>query len=245
MASAAGRVEGAAPPPVRDPAWVYLAPLWVYGAASSLKILPFSEWLVRLPSACAGVLNVVLMFVVAKEVFGGTRPAISRLACSCSRPRTSFRAALGPGNRISYVRARLAGLHGAIHQPEPFRDLWAASFCLGLGMYTYTAGLVILPVYFLVTLVLVRRHRAASGSTTALAAACAGFGLAFVPLAIWHLLHPEHLVGLAVYYTHGKYNKNLGWAGFFGANAISHIDAWWDCYRLDKLFFSGDPDVRF
>ncbi len=84
-----------------------------------------------------------------------------------------------------------------------------------------------------------------SGAGDAYARGCAGFVVVLVPLVLWFVVHPQQLVGLTVGHTHGEYNQNLGWRGFLGPNAISHLDAWWDCYNLDKLFFSGDPDLGF
>src|SRR5947208_833523 len=43
-------------------------PVWVYWAAALLTFLPFSEALVRAPSACAAVLDVILMFLVVREL---------------------------------------------------------------------------------------------------------------------------------------------------------------------------------
>jgi hypothetical protein len=50
-------------------------PAWVYSAAVLLSLLPFSETLVRMTSASAAVIDVVLMFVVAREIFGSTKLA--------------------------------------------------------------------------------------------------------------------------------------------------------------------------
>ena len=107
-------------------------------------------------------------------------------------------------------------------------------------MYIYASGLVIMPVYFLLTLAVIRRHQG-DASARALRAAVTGFVLAFLPLALWYVLHPERATQLVLNYTHGEYNKGLGLKGFVGAAAISHLDAWWDCYNPDKLFFPGTP----
>src|SRR5262249_22175950 len=47
-------------------------PIWVYLGATLLRFLPFSEALIRAPSAFSGVLNVVLMFIIVQEIFGST-----------------------------------------------------------------------------------------------------------------------------------------------------------------------------
>jgi hypothetical protein len=98
-------------------------------------------------------------------------------------------------------------------------------------------------------LLVVHRHQGAMASgrlmATGLIAVSAGFLMAALPLALWYVRHLDRIHQLADYYTVGEYNKNLGWRGFLGAGAIAHLDAWWDCYSPDKLFFGGDADLRF
>jgi hypothetical protein len=231
--------------PVGDPVWFYLAPAWVVLAGALLKAQPFSETLVRLPSAFAGVVNVALMFSVSRELFNGIRPAVIAAGLLLLTPGhfLQSRIATGQIGTVTFVLAWLLFLARYVRTGRD-RDVALATFCLALGMYVYAGGLVIMPVYFLVTMYVVRRRTGARW-TRPLVAAGAGFGVAFLPLALWHMFHPQHLVAMATYYTHGEYNRNLGWRGFLGVNAISHLDAWWECYSPDKLFFSGDSDLRY
>jgi 4-amino-4-deoxy-L-arabinose transferase-like glycosyltransferase len=228
-----------------DPTWIYLAPAWVLLASGVLKVLPFSEAAVRLLSASAGVLNVVLIFLVGQELFGRTRSGVIASVLLLVTPAHFIQSRIGTG-QIGTVTLTLAWLLflGRYLNTGRRLDLAVATSCLGFGAYTYAGALVAMPLYFGVTLLVVRLSARADLSRSVIAA-CAGFGLTFLPLAMWHLVHAEHLIGMAAYYTHGEYNNNMGWTGFFGPAAISHIDAWWACYSPDKLFFSGDSDLRF
>lgn len=221
-------------------------PVWVYWAAALLTLLPYSDALVRAPSASAGVLNVVLMFIVCRELFGRTRPAVVAAVLLMLTPSHFLQSRIATMQiaPVTFVLIWLIFLVRYIHYGLR-RDLVIASCCLGFGMYTYVAALVIMPAYFLLTLVVVQLDRGSSVSRTGLTPACAAFALTLVPLALWFAFHPAQVIGLTGYYMHGEYNKGLGVQGFLGAHAISHLDAWWDCYNLDKLFFSGDSDVRF
>jgi hypothetical protein len=238
-------VAGRAGETSSDPAWIYLAPAWVVLAAGVLKLVSFSETAIRLPSATAGVLDVLLVFFVARELFGRMRPATIAAALLMLTPAHVIQSRIASG-QIGTVTATLAWLLFLARYFNSSRraDLVAAAICLGLGTYIYAGALIAMPLYFAVTLVIVWRRTPADAAGH-LAAACGGFAAAFVPLAVWHLLHRQHLIGLATYYTHGEYNRNMGWTGFVGVGAISHIDTWWDCYSPDKLFFSGDSDLRF
>ena len=164
--AAPGPDRGQSPPPDiahdsragRDPQWIYLAPLWVAVAAVPLKMLPFSEALVRLPSACAGVLNVVLMFLVGRGMFGGTRPAVIAAGLLMLTPAHFLQSRIGTGQiaTVTFVLAWLIFLVRYINADRR-RDLVAATFCLGLSLYAYAGALVIMPIYFLVTLAVVVR----------------------------------------------------------------------------------------
>ncbi len=221
-------------------------PVWVYWAAALMQVQPFSETLMRVPSASAAVLNVALMFLVVFKLFDRTRPAVIAAILLMLTP-AHFQQGRIATMQIAPVTVVLVWLVFIVRyiQEHRRRDAVLAACCLGLGMYTYIAALIIMPVYFLVTLVIVSRSRPWPRARTDLFAMSAAFGIALIPLAAWFAFHPSQLVGLTGYYTHGEYNKNLGSGGFVGANAISHVDAWWDCYNLDKLFFSGDADFRF
>jgi 4-amino-4-deoxy-L-arabinose transferase-like glycosyltransferase len=213
-------------------------PLWVYWAAALLTVLPFSETLIRVPSATAGVLNVLLIFLVAREVFGRTRPAAIAAIVLMLTPVHFLQSRIAT-MQIAPVTFTLGWLLFVARylRTEQRRDLMLSACCLGLGMYSYVAALVVMPVYFLLTLAIVGRQRTLAPSVA--------FATTLAPLALWFTFHPQQIVGLTGYYTHGEYNQNLGWNGFLGAQAVSHFDAWWSCYNPDKLFFSGDPDLRF
>jgi 4-amino-4-deoxy-L-arabinose transferase-like glycosyltransferase len=236
-------------PPIQavpDPNWTYLAPLWVFLAAVLLKFVGFSEMVLRAPSASAGVANVLLMFALAHEIFGRTRPAVFAATLLMLAPVhfTQSRIATGQIGTITFVLAWLVFLVRYVRDRQR-RDLFLATLLLGIGTYAYAGGLIMMPVYFLLSLAVAARCRANGTTKETLSIACAGFGLAVLPLAIFHLLHVSHLRSVATYYTHGEYNNNLGWRGFFQADVIRHLDAWWDCYNLGKLFFAGDGDLRF
>ena len=221
-------------------------PVWVYWAAGLLTFLPFSEALARAPSATAGVLNVILIFLVAREAFGRTRPAVVAAMILLLTPAHFLQSRIAT-MQIAPVTFALGWLLflARYFRNRRRRDLMLAAACLGLGMYSYVAALVIMPVYWLLTLAIASRQGPAGQRAALCFAMSVVFAITLLPLVLWFAFHPQQIVGLTGYYTHGEYNQNLGWRGFFGAPAIGHLDAWWSCYNPDKLFFSGDPDLRF
>ena len=220
-------------------------PVWVYWAAALLSFLPFSETLVRMPSACAAVIDVVLMFLVAREIFGATRLATLASALLLLSPGHFIQGRIA-SMQIGTVTMTLAWVWFMVRylRMHRRRDIVLAASCLAAGMYIYAAALIVMPIYFAVTALLVMRQRDAAARRDLLAAG-ATFGLLLVPIAAWFVVHPNHILGEVAYYTHGEYNKDLGWRGFLGTDAVQHLDRWWSSYSPDHLFFSGDADMRF
>ena len=220
-------------------------PLFIYLSAALLQIVPFSEAAARAPSAAAGLLDVLLMFVVARNIFG--RPALAATAAGLLMltPVHFLQSRIGtqPIGTVTCVLGWLALLTAFLNTGR-VRRLFAATVCLGVGMYTYNGGFLIMPVYFVLTLVVAWR-RPVGDRKAALQAAIGGYLCVVLPLFVWYVIHPERITQLAGYYTHGEYNKDMGSTGFTGGGAIAHLDAWWQCFNPDKLFFSGDADLRF
>jgi len=70
--------------------------------------------------------------------------------------------------------------------------------------------------------------------------------VALIPWMGWHLVHPERLRQLTNYYTHNGYNQNLGVESFVtGRGLNAHLDAWWNSFSPDRVFFYGDSSLRF
>jgi hypothetical protein len=220
-------------------------PAWVYSAAALLSVLPFSETLVRLTSACAAVADIVLMFLVAREIFGSTQLAAFASAALLLSPGHFIQGRIG-SMQIGMVTTTLAWVWFMVRyfRTHRRRDVVLAVGCLAAGIYIYAAALVMTPIYFAVTAFLVMRQRDAA-TRSHLVAACMTFGILLLPIAVWFALHPQSVFGEVAYYTHGDYNKDLGWRGFLGANAVHHLDMWWSSFSPDHLFFSGDADMRF
>jgi hypothetical protein len=149
--------------------------LWIYLAAGVLSVAPFSETVVRLPSACAGVLNVVLIFLAARELFGRTRPAAIAAGLLAIMP-AHFMQSRTATSQIGTVTCTLRGCCSspATSMRPPSRSS-ASTCCLALAFYVYAAAFVIMPIYFLVTLVVIRLHRVEPRSKPAFIAACGGF----------------------------------------------------------------------
>jgi Dolichyl-phosphate-mannose-protein mannosyltransferase len=114
--------------------------LWIYLAAGLLSVAPFSESVVRLPSVCAGVLNVGLIFLAGRELFGRTRPAAIAAAFLAVMPAhfMQSRIATSQIGTVTFALAWLVFLARYINRGRR-RDLSSSTCCLALALYVYTA----------------------------------------------------------------------------------------------------------
>ena len=179
---------------VYDNVWFH--PALVYAMAPVMAVVPPVPWAVRLPTALLAVANVVLVFLLARRL------------------GTSDLAAIGASVLLTIAPAHV--LHGRLGcdylYPVPCVLMWlillidynrlgtswrlfAAGGVLGLGLYTYIASLVTMPVLLVLTFLVLRLTGIRQFKAYALVAA--GFVLLALPLAIWLVAVPEVYSGFA------------------------------------------------
>jgi hypothetical protein len=113
-------------------------------------------------------------------------------------------------------------------------------FVIGLGIYTYIASVVLMPLYFAATLVclwLARQLTIASA-----AKAVAAFALPITAAAAWLLVHPAVIGETLGRYSAKSAALNTFWRvqEFLRYNAFQEfISVLWDYFNPGYLFFSG------
>jgi hypothetical protein len=228
-------------------------PLWIYMAAALLKVRPFSETLIRTPSALVGVLDVMLMFVLARLAFDSAAWAFAAAVLLALSPAHFFESRIatqqiGP---VAFTLGWLILLTRFLESGRA-RDVFFACFVLGVGIYSYLGAFVTTPFYFLATLVVIVTR---SGPVTFFAGlrearrpllyACLGIALAMVPYFAWNAAHPERIRQLLSYYTDNGYNPDVRAEHFSVAQAlVARADLWWNAFNPERLFFVGDSNYR-
>lgn len=170
---------------------VWFHPVGVYLPALAFKILPVSTFALRAPTAIVGVLNVLLLCLIARRVFrhrglellAGALLAITPAHFIHSRMAVDY---LFP---IPFVLGWLLLLLRFLETRAPWALFGSASL-LGLGLYSYIAAIALMPLFAFVTLTLLWVERA---GPRALAIAVAGFCWPVVPGALFVVRHPEML----------------------------------------------------
>ena len=170
---------------------VWFHPAIVYFTAPFLRVLPFSEWAVRLPSVCIGVIDVILIYGIAQRIFGSDRWALLASAFLALTPAHFIhsRMAMDYLYPVPFVMAWLLCLLIFLERGRPGMLFLATSF-LGLGFYSYIASIVMMPVYLLVTCIVLWATSPRRLLSTAVAVAGFAWPLAFLA---WIFFHPDVL----------------------------------------------------
>lgn len=173
---------------------VWFHPALVYGMAPILAVVRPTAWAVRLPTVVVALASILLVCALARRLGTSTAAAVGgsvlltltpahlmhgRLACDYLWP-------------VPCVLAWLILLVDS-HRLQSSRRFFAAGCVLGLGLYTYVASVVMMPVYLLLTYLAlfvsgVRRLRPHAAVT-------AGFMLLVLPLAFYLVAMPQVYAG--------------------------------------------------
>lgn len=138
----------------------YKPPLYVYLTVPSVALFGLSVWSTRLPSAVMGILAVLGVYLLVRELMrdrkGGAIPLLSALLFAISPwsiqfSRIAFEANTGVTINIWAVAAFLAGLRKRIFLP-------VAAFLFGLGMYAYHSERIFLPLLLAVLVFAYRKQ---------------------------------------------------------------------------------------
>ena len=215
-------------------------PLMIYVTALGLTVLPLSDAAVRLPTALVGVLIVVLLLVLYARLSPRLWTPIVAAAFLALSPGFFIhsRLALSVIYPLPFVLLWLLALHEYDRKPRPWL-LCAGAASLGLGIYGYLAGILMMPLYLAMTVWITR----AWSSARLLAWIVAGFAIVLVPIALWHVAYPERYTDLMHAYRFDDPASVQAAPVWSLAGARARLSAWWQYFNPDFMFLSGDSSL--
>jgi 4-amino-4-deoxy-L-arabinose transferase-like glycosyltransferase len=227
-------------------------PLWTYAEAALMRMTSFSEGLIRMPSAAAGVANACLMFLVSRRLFGSEAIAVVAAALLALTPAHFFQSRLATSQigPVTFVLGALLSLVRYLDARRT-RDLFVTGMLLGIGVYSYLSALFLMPLLLLAAWLVVRDAGSATAPLepqhgfSASRSLFGGFLLAMAPFIVWHLAHPERVAQLLGYYTANGYNADLASSPPAAARIAARVDVWWEAFSPAVLFLTGDGNLRF
>ncbi len=215
-------------------------PMMIYVTALGLTVLPLSDAAVRLPTALVGVLIVVLLLVLYARLSPRAWSPIVAAAFLALSPGLFIhsRLALSVIYPLPFVLLWLLALHEYDVKPRPWL-LFAGAASLGLGIYGYLAGVVMMPLYLAMTVWFTRAWR----SPRLLASIAGGFAIVLVPIALWHVAHPERYAELMHAYRFDDSASVQAAPVLSVAGLRARLSAWWQYFNPDFMFLSGDSSL--
>jgi len=216
-------------------------PMMIYITALALAVLPLSDAAVRLPTALVGVVTIVLLLILWARISPRPWTAVVAAMCLLCSPGWFIhsRLALSVIYPLPFVVIWLLAIRQYEVQPRP---IWLLAGCasLGLGIYGYLAGLVMMPIYVAMTVWLTRAWR----SPWLLLTIAAGFGIVLLPIAIWHLFHPERYAELLHAYRMDAPRQAAAGLPLVALEGVrARLGAWWQYFNPDFLFLAGDTSM--
>ena len=207
-------------------------PQLFYLMAGSFSILPVSEFSARLPIALVALLNVWLIYAVARRAFPNPWYGVA----------AAFLLALTPAH---FILGRLATDY---FLPLAFALGWllcllecqrrdspgiavTTGLVLGFGLFSYITSWMVMPLYLALTCLLLWQ---AGKSLRFMTLVTAGFALPLLPLAVWLTANPSMPRDVFANYKVST-----------GLRLIERTSLYWDYFNPSYLFFSGGSNMTW
>ena len=223
---------------------VWFHPMMVYLTAIVLKLLPFSEFSVRLPSVIVGTIDIALVYLVGLRLFRSRGYALLAAVMLALTPAHFIHSRLQMDYLypVPFVLTWLLCLLKFDDTGEPWL-LWAGAFALGMGFYSYIAAVAFMPLYLAFTwLYLFARDRRLllAHVTTAVA-----FGIPLIFFIAWRILYPDVFSGTAYRYAITRGGVIFGLLHFLNYNVIGdYVSSYWNFYNPNFLFMVGSSNFQ-
>lgn len=225
----------------------WFTPVIFYLSAAVQLVLPFSESSIRVPSVIVGMINLVLLFLLVRELSGNQWIALMSAALLALSPAHYIfsRYALDYLYPVPFLLAWLLALRHAMREPTVARML-ACGLCLGIGFYSYAAAVILTPLMLILAIAvmwpLVDRP-------ARLWPLVAGFAIPVSFFVIWLASHPDAFASTAQRYQlfdSKQLSALQGLREFLSFQNIERMTSiYWSFLSPSVLFLSGDQLITF
>ncbi|HEX8027218.1 MAG TPA: glycosyltransferase family 39 protein [Vicinamibacterales bacterium] len=212
---------------------IWYQPAIMYLTAAVLTIAPLTEWAIRSPAVLIGVIDVILMFLLVRRLAPGSAPAwLAAILLALSPAHfTHSRFAMDYIYPLPFILGWLCALAVYLERRRP-AALAIAGLCLGFGFYSYIAAIVLMPAFFVVTMIVLWHE----GRLVDWKYAVAGFA---APLSLFVLWIATHL---------GVFAETFARYEFGNSNRVGLLDRfglYWRYFSPSFLFFNGGSQLVF
>jgi 4-amino-4-deoxy-L-arabinose transferase-like glycosyltransferase len=216
-------------------------PIGFYAIASFLTVAPLSEEVIRLPIALIGVLNIVLIYLVARRWLGDSVIGVVCAGLLAMTPAHFIlsRMALDYLLPLPFTLGWLLAL-GHLRRAPATRTAIITGVVLGVGCYSYVSSWMMMPAYLAITAVVlwtdVRR-------TDLLRPLLLGFVAPLLALLPWIAFHPDMPGNILTQYQAGETRRSLITAIATGTDVAgalrTALGAYWSYFNPSFLLGAG------
>lgn len=185
---------------------MWSTPIIVYLTALFLVVLPLSEITIRFPSVMMGFLDLILIFFLAKKLFNSEKLGLLAAVFLALTPVHFIQSRILLDNLfpVPFILAWMLLLYLFVLKGNLF-FLFLSSFLLGVGVHSYHATKIMMPVYLIITFLIVlsksRKNR------LIIFIPLVAFILPLLPLIPWLSKYPDTLTDQVRYV--GLYDTKL------------------------------------
>ena len=221
---------------------MWYQPIVVYAIAATLEILPFSESSVRLPMAIAAVADILLAYCVGRLLFRNEALAAAAAALLALTPAhfSDSRVAMDHHAFLFFILAWLLCLLLYLQRNKPFL-MFLTGLVLGVGLFTYIASYVFMPVYVVLTGLVLYRRREPADRYALLAA---GFVMPVLAGALFVAAHPTVISDTLWRYQRDK-PQDAGGASlmrsFLGSERFARFASVYASFWRPRVLFISGP----
>lgn len=230
---------------VRETSTRWYQPVLFYLIALTLKFRPLTEASIRIPTAIIGLVDVFLIYAVARRQFReALYPIVAAMTLAMTPAHLIFsRQALDYICPLPFVLGWLWCLVETLETGSVWASL-GSGVLLGVGFYSYIASWMLMPAFLAMTLL----AQWASGTRKWLvpAAAAGGFAMPLLAFVPWMWSHSDMWRDTVGRYK--VYDPHLsplqGVKDLLAYNSIQErISVYWDYFNPAFLFFSGGSNL--
>ncbi len=186
---------------------MYSTPIIVYLTSFFLLFLPLAENTVRLSSVAVGLVDLILIYFLTKEIFKHKKYALLAAFLLAFTPVHFMQSRILLDNLypVPFILGWLLLLFLYL-KDKRIRWLFLSTSLLGIGLHSYHSAKIMMMIYLLFTfIVLIVKFRK---NVAAFIFALLGFGISLAPFILWLSKYPDTLSD-QIKYTR-LYNPTLG-----------------------------------
>ncbi len=224
---------------------MWSTPIVVYLPALILKFAPLSESTVRLSSVFVGVIDVLLLYSVLKKRYADIKYAIIGAVLFSLIPAHFIHSRLLLDNLypVPFVLGWILALIYFKEKKSP-KYLFLCALLLGIGIHSYHAAKILMPIYLLFTFVITLPE--IKNKKSLIIVLLIGFFLPILPLVVWLQKYPDTLTDQVKYV--GLYDTSLtplqGLLTLLKPEIImNRLLIYFSYFNFDFLFFTGDSSL--